>query len=424
MRTGKNRKATGLAIFACLLLFLIVFSKIRSATRKDPDVSSIKAEFTGEIGPGQNLRASMFRVTGETANGKSVQIHSFQAEPVAAPGNGSDFGVTVTAQGQTASVTVPVTREVQSSANIGLQREDSATVTLYTNGDLVFSGSGPIKNFGTNLPWKKMTNSRLQYTHVYFSKELEIPNIDGWFSDNDSLIYCSELPKSLKSMKSAFSGCTALEKAPDYFGCEELKIADNAFSGCTSLTEADTLPVNLRSAAGMFSDCPALRQAVDMSKTSSLTNISGIYQNDTGLVDLSPVPESVSDMSQAFSGCINIQNAVPFPESVLNISGTYQDCTSLTTGAAIPESADNISNCYSGCSSLCGTLEINTDTNNYSGVLSGAAAMGDALVISGNSGNLLAIQQDSGMQSISLADPQEAAKQNQRMIAENGGEEN
>ena len=106
---------------------------------------------------------------------------------------------------------------------------------------------------------------------------------------------------------------------------------------------------------------------------------------------------------------------------IQDASSVYAGDTGLVTAAAIPESVTDFSNCYANCSSLSGSLEINSDTSNFGGVLQGATTNGDKLTISGNSGNLLAIQKDSGNRNIALADPEAASKQNERMLREQEG---
>ena len=133
------------------------------------------------------------------------------------------------------------------------------------------------------------------------------------------------------------------------------------------------------------------------------------------------IPDTVVSMSECYQNCINIKDAVKFPINIQDASSVYAGDTGLVTAAAIPESVTDFSNCYANCSSLSGSLEINSDTSNFGGVLQGATTNGDKLTISGNSGNLLAIQKDSGNRNIALADPEAASKQNERMLREQEG---
>ena len=76
------------------------------------------------------------------------------------------------------------------------------------------------------------------------------------------------------------------------------------------------------------------------------------------------------------------------------------------------------SRCYANCKSLYGKLEINTDTDDFINILSGAVENGQELRLHGNSGYLIDIQQAEGNRLIILDDPQEAARQAQRLQME------
>lgn len=406
-------KTVKIAIAAAVLAVgLIGVNKISTQINKDPEISGIQAKFVGEIAPGQTFTKKMFDVKGITTAGKLVQLNDFTSETEAAAENGSSCELDIESQGYKTTVIVNITRTPVFEQNIGYPNEEDAKVTCYENGDLEFTGKGDITNF-TIIPWNEC-----KYTHVYIDESLNIENMDEWFKDNENLIYCSNLPKTLKTMKNTFSGCSSLEKTPDYFQCNNLKIMDGSFENCVSLKEADMIPVNVSSMKYTFSGCSSLQKPVSLDKTSNLTNISGLYSDCTNLIEASNIPESVTSMSECYMGCINIKEAVKFPNNVQDISCAYSGCEGLITGATIPESVIDCSGCYEECSALNGSLEINTDTSSFDGMLSGANTNGDKLSISGNSGNLLAIQKDAGNSNIILADPEAASRQNERMLRE------
>lgn len=402
---------------AVLIVGVVGFNKVSAHFQKDPVVTGIEAEFVGEVTPGQTLTKKMFSVKGITDSGKLVELKDFSSETETAAMNGESCEVDITSQGYTDTVIVNITREPVMQQNIGYPKEEDAVVTCYSNGDLEFTGKGDITNFDNNsLPWSDM-----KYTHVYIDEGLIIENMDYWFSDNEDLIYCTSIPKTVKTMKATFSDCASLEKTPDYFQCSNLKIMDYTFSGCISLKEADVIPVNVSSARYTFEGCVSLQKPISLDKTSNLANIDGIYYGCTNLREATKIPDTVTSMSESYKGCINIKEAVKFPINIQDASSTYAGDTALITGAAIPESIIDFSNCYNGCSALTGSLEINSDSVNYGGVLQGATTNGDKLQISGNSGNLLAIQKDARNSNISLADPEAASKQNERMLREQEG---
>ena len=389
---------------------MIGYGKISEYLNKDPVITSIQADFVGEVKPGGTLSKGMFEVKGVTDGGKLVKLNSFSAKTDTAAENGATCEVEIESQGQTATAIVDITREPVFSQDVGYPNEQDANVTCYSNGDLEFTGKGDVTNFLKTLPWAKC-----KYTHVYIDETLDIESMDAWFKGNKELVYCSSLPKKVKTMKNTFSGCIALEKTPDYFQCSNLKIMDYAFEGCTSLKEADVIPVNVSSMQYTFSGCTSLQKPISLSKTSNLTNVSGMYNGCVNLRDATEIPDTVVNMDECYKGCINIKEAVKFPMNIQTMNAAYEGDEGLTTGAAIPESAIDFSDCYNGCSALSGSLEINSDSGAFNGVLTNATTNGDKLSISGNSGNLLAIQKDSGNNNIILADPEAAAKQNERM---------
>ena len=411
-KMSRRKKSPILLITVLILGVFVLASGLSEKLNKDPSVTGIRAEFNGSIRPGESFTAEMFTVKGVTADSRLVPLRKFTVTNETAAMNGGTCEATIVAQGHETTVIVPITREEVAALNIGYPYKEDVKVTFYSNGDLEFTGTGDVQNFG-DIPWKEY-----EYTHVYFDDSLSITKMDQWFKGSKTLTYISSLPKTVKSIKEMASGCELLEVAPEYFQCQSLKVMDNAFYGCSLIENVDVLPVSVTSAKYTFSGCVSLQNPCDMSKTSNLTDISGIHSGCTSLRNAPEIPETVAVMDESFKGCINVQYATKFPENVQSIREAYANCTSLETASTIPEKVKDISQCYTGCNSLSGVLEINTDTKSFSGVLRNAVTMGDILSISGNSGNLLAIQQDSESSNIILADPEAAANQNKRMLAE------
>ena len=389
---------------------LIGYSQISKELTKDPEITSIQAEFVGKVGPGESLSKSMFDVKGTTNTGKVISIKDFSSKTSTAAKNGASCEIEIESQGQKTTAIIDITRKPIFKQNIGYPNEKGAKVTCYENGDLEFTGKGDITNFTKKLPW-----SSCKYSHVYIDESLKIENMDNWFEGNEELVYCDDLPKTLKTMKNTFAGCTSLKKTPDYFQCSNLKIMDYAFSECASLKEADLVPVNVASMKYTYAGCVSLQNPISLNKTSNLTNISGIYSGCTNLREATEIPDSVIYMDESYKDCINIKEAVKFPKNVEEINAAYEGCTGLMTGATIPESVVDFTDCYNGCESLSGKLEINSDSSDFQGVLTGATTNGDKLSISGNCGNLLAIQKNASNNNIVLADPEAASRQNERL---------
>ena len=170
---------------AVLAAGLIGFSKISAQLNKDPEISGIQAEFIGEVAPGQALSKRMFSVKGVTDAGKLVELNDFSSETGYAASNGSSCEIEIESQGYKTTVIVNITRTPELEKNIGYPNEEDAKVTYYSNGDLEFTGKGDITNFNS-LPW-----TEYKYSHVYIYETLNIESMDGWFQDNEILIYCS-----------------------------------------------------------------------------------------------------------------------------------------------------------------------------------------------------------------------------------------
>lgn len=414
-----RKKSLNSIIFLIIIILaavLLLRNVILSRVGRDPEITGLRAEFAGTIAPGESFSPDMFKVRGITEDSRLVVLKKYQIKDEKAALNGPSCEATITSQGYETTVVVPIDREEIASMSIGYPYKEDVKVTCYSNGDLEFSGNGDVQNFGLKVPW-----ADYEYTHVYFDDNLTITKMDQWFKGNKELRYISALPKTVKSIKDLANGCEQLKAAPDYFQCKDLKIMDNAFSGCILLETIDVLPVSVTSARYAFSNCVSLQDPCDMTKTSDLTDISGIHAGCTSMRNAPEIPETVAYMDESFKGCINVPYATKFPDNVQSIRGAYAECTNLETASTVPEKAKDISQCYSGCSALSGTLEINTDTKSFNGFLRNSVTMGDTLSISGNSGNLLAIQQDSNSNNIILADPEAAARQNERMQAEESG---
>lgn len=411
--SGKVKFAAAAA--AVILIGAVVYSKIVGTDTQDVEIKGLQASFIGEVAPGETLKKSMFEVKGVTESGKLEPISDFSSETTIAAENGASCEVVIEAQGYSATVIVDITREPVSTLAIGYPDEETATLTYYSNGDLEFTGVGEITNFSKNVPWKSW-----EYTHVYIDDTLEIESMDYWFQGNDALVYCSNLPKTVKTMKYTFAGCTALEETPAYFQCSDLQVMDFAFSGCEDLKTIDVIPVKVSSMKYTFENCSSLQEAADLSKVSNLVVVDGLHCGCGALRTASEIPETVTSMAECYKDCLNIKEAVAFPPNVQDVSYAYSGDSALQTGATIPASVIDFSNCFYGCSALHGDLQINTDASKFSGVLKEANTNGDKLSLSGTCGNLLAIQQETGNQNIVLADPEDAAQQNARMLSEGG----
>lgn len=378
-------------------------------------VRGITCEFIGTVQPGEALSRSMIRVIAETTSGEFYDASKEYTLDIAqAPKNGSDFDVIVSYKGINKPLTIPITRTPVVEYSIGYPDYDDVKATVYSNGDLIITGEGEIRAFAkNNLPWNKDV-----YTYVDIAPTIEIRNMDYWFSENENLLECKTLPKTVESTVGTFQGCKMLKESPEYFQCTELRLTDNMFRDCVSLKKADTIPVSVISAVNMFSNCSSMETAPDVMKAGNLLYAAGMFSGCSKLVRPAQLPNSVISMPNCFSGCINLHSTSVFPVKIEDISGCYAGCKSLEEATPIPESVLNYAECFKGCRDLSGRLEINTDSSNFKSLLSGAVTTGKELRLSGNCGYLIDIQQSSKNRFIVLDDIDEATRQAKRLQAE------
>ena len=403
-----------LLIFALAAGGLLIYRTVqRNNLMKEP-VDNIFVEVTGVARAGEYVQKDLLTVRAVSRSGISYIVRGYGVSESKVPEHGASFDLDVEYRGITKSVTVPITRKPKVEYKIGYPNQEDVVATVYENGDLTFAGSGQIINIGeTNVPWKKHP-----VMFVDFDESVEIESMDGWFSGNSKLLECKKIPRTVKSLKNTFSGCTSLKETPEYFRCKDLNVMINTFSGCKSLVSADAIPVSVIDATGCFSGCVSLKKAVDMTKTSVLERIDKMYSGCTLLIEYTQIPQTVRFMSGTFENCSNLRSAAAFPLAVEDISGCYMNCSSLESASTIPEGVKDASGCYSSCPKLHGDLEINTDSKTVTNCLNNSVFIGNTLYISGNSGRLIEIQSASGNKNIVLKDPEEAARQKQRMQLE------
>ncbi|HJB27781.1 MAG TPA: leucine-rich repeat domain-containing protein [Candidatus Blautia faecavium] len=413
-----DRKKILYLVIAGILVVLLGKTYLQEQQQKklmDLPLQTIQVSFNGEIAPNEKLTRRMVKVEALTTSGVTYEVDAYTVDNDQAPEHGASFRVTVAYLGAEQTIDVPITRTKVVDYSIGYPEQDSVLATVYSNGDLEFSGEGDVLTFdGDQVPWRDD-----EYTHVFFGSAVNVENMDYWFANNEELLECQSIPKNVVSMAGTFSGCTSMQATPELFRCKELRILDNAFQDCTALTKADTLPINVTSAKETFSGCVSMADAPDLSKAANLQSIDGICEGCTSMVSAPMLPTSVISMPNAFSGCINIHETAPYPAHVEDIREAYKGCIALMTSHPIPETVTRYERCYEGCKSLNGTLEINTDSEAYNNLLDNAATSGKELKLSGNSGHLIDIQlSTAGNNNIILADPDQAALQEQRLATE------
>ena len=77
-----------IAVAAVAAIGMAGYNKLAGDLNQDPPITSLQAEFVGEVKPGQTFTKRMFDVKGVTESGKVVQINDFYSETEAAAENG------------------------------------------------------------------------------------------------------------------------------------------------------------------------------------------------------------------------------------------------------------------------------------------------------------------------------------------------
>ena len=66
-----------IAVAAVAAIGMAGYNKLAGDLNQDPPITSLQAEFVGEVKPGQTFTKRMFDVKGVTESGKVVQINDF-----------------------------------------------------------------------------------------------------------------------------------------------------------------------------------------------------------------------------------------------------------------------------------------------------------------------------------------------------------
>jgi hypothetical protein len=133
---------------------------------------------------------------------------------------------------------------------------DAVVGTLYENGDLVVSGSGPMKDYtSATVPFATLNNPNTSINKVIIKDG--VTTVGDWVFYNCSSLTSVTIPDSVTSIGySAFQNCSSLTSItiPD----SVTSIGYHAFSGCSSLASV-TIPDSVTSiGSSAFYDCASL----------------------------------------------------------------------------------------------------------------------------------------------------------------------
>lgn len=366
--------AGGIILLLCLG-FMIYKSWTVKATLKT-SVVAITAQNQKTYTAGQKILTDDFEVLEKHENGKSIRLHSkeFTIQPDMAAETGDVTSVTITKVSDpsvTCTVDVKNQRVEVASFDVGYPNLTDVKATLYSNGELAFTGSGNVKNFEKKkMPWTTFEDARNHpIVSVVFEDGVMPVSMDYWFTGQKELKNIDVIPSSVQSMEDTFAECTALKTGPDWSRCESLTNLKGTLSKDTSLTYVYPIPSGVTVLDEICNGCTSLEVAPDMSGAAGVLYMQASFAGCVSLYDVS-LPINVQNLSNTFSGCLNLETAPEIPATVVSMNNTFKKCSALKHASKIPSGVTDLSNTYAECPKLCGTLEIDANPEKYNGFLS------------------------------------------------------
>jgi hypothetical protein len=198
--------------------------------------------------------------------------------------------------------------------------------TLYENGDLVVSGSGPMTDYTSAIvPFGTSSNPNTSIKRVIIKDG--VTTVGNWVFSYCQGLTSVTIPDSVTSIgNQAFSRCSSLTSItiPD----SVTSIGYEAFSNCTGLTSI-TIPDSVTSlGSSAFDSCSSLTSVTIGDSVTSIGD--GAFGCCTSLTSV-VIPDSVTSIGQnAFYGCSGL-TSITIGDSVTSIGGwAFTFCTSLT----------------------------------------------------------------------------------------------
>lgn len=257
--------------------------------------------------------------------------------------------------------------------------------TVYSNGELAFTGTGDILSYNNNdYPWLSFDGiDKNPITSITFEDTVKPIYMDGYFRELQELEYVENIPDSVESLEATFSGCSALKAAPDLEHCKNLLNMSHCFENCTAMVKPTSIPSCVKNLDSCFANCTELKEGTDMSHATGVTTAIQLYSGCSTL-NKAEFPPNVKIIDEAFKNCINMKKAPAVPESVESMSNTFQNNASLVEAPVIPANVQDVSGCFQECTNLKGVLTVNGNPKQYTGFLS-KASVATNLDLQGNS---------------------------------------
>lgn len=392
----------GLGVFIIAIFGLKACTALKVSTTKKSPVVGIEAANEKIYIANAEIEADDFQVVEVHENGSGIKLSEdqFTFFPNVASRTGAYTVVTITSVDDpelSCEVEVQNKRAEIESFEIGYPNLSDVVATIYSNGELEFTGTGNVKNYDPDdMPWKTYADSRDNpITSVVFNDGVEPVSLDYWFEDEEYLVYVNKIPSSVQSMEGTFAGCISLEEGPDWSACTSLTNLNSTFEGDESLKHIYPIPACATMMNFMCKDCISLEETPDMSAATGIIYMQNSFQSCTSLNTVGQLPPNLLYMDNSFEDCINLVKAPEIPGTVLGMSNAFNGCTRMTTASTIPGAVQDIAGTYSDCPKLCGSICINANPNTYGSFLRGSV-VSVSLDVTGSSQmlNIIALTKD------------------------------
>ena len=206
----------GVAMIAVLVGLKFFSTKQLKATLNTP-IIELSASNEKIYAAGQKFYADEFTVKEKHENGKSITPDSedFRFEPEAAAQTGVFTNVTITKESDptwTCTVEVKNKRVEVISFDVGYPNLEDVKATMYSNGELEFTGKGNVKNIEKKkMPWETYEDADDNpIISVVFQDEVAPISMDYWFKGQELFKNINKIPSSVESLEYTFADCPSL----------------------------------------------------------------------------------------------------------------------------------------------------------------------------------------------------------------------
>lgn len=349
---------------------------IRDIIVNQSPIVGIEAVNSHEYSKNQTIKPSDFDIVAKHENGKTTKMNDDDVKLSATKPNivGPITKVTLMKDKWSCDVKVKNKRKKIIEFECGKPNKSDVTASVYSNGELAFTGKGDILVYPNNdYPWLSYEGQdKYPITSVTFEENVKPVYMDGYFRGLQDLTYIEYIPDSVESIEETFYECIALKEAPDLSKCLSLSNMTASFEKCSSLEKAPKIPVSVKILDRCFADCIELKEGADMSEGTNVIKAEGLYYGCNTL-NKGELPPNIKDITSAYENCINIKIMPYIPETVEVMESAFRGASSMVVPAEIPSSVKDVTKCFDGCSKLKGSLVINGNPSSYSGFLTNAA---------------------------------------------------